>query len=47
MRSLTFAFDRYRTEKEGVAPADCVEEECDFEEKTQQAGLFHSYMSSR
>ncbi|CAM9745520.1 unnamed protein product [Pylaiella littoralis] len=36
-----------RTEKEGVSPADCAEEECDFEEKTQQAGLFHSYMSSR
>lgn len=44
---LTVRLQLYRTEKEGVAPADCAEEECDFEEKRQQAGLFHSYMSSR
>lgn len=36
-----------RTEAEGVAPADCAEEECDADEVVEQAGLFASYMASR
>ena len=36
-----------RAETEGVAPADCAEEECDADEVVEQAGLFASYMASR